>query len=96
MYGLTGQMRRAAVSISSNIAEGYTRQHAAERLQFWHIAYGSGAELESQMEIAKVLYPDQDYTKSEEQLLEIMKMLNVIVHKGPVRRTASKTSINES
>src|SRR3989338_11366185 len=54
LYGLTSQIRRAAVSISSNIAEGYTRKHRLEYIQFLRIAFGSG-ELETQIIIAKKL-----------------------------------------
>ena len=46
-YGLSSQMRRAAVSIPSNIAEGHARQHRKEYQQFLHIALGSIAELET-------------------------------------------------
>ncbi len=52
MYGLVGQMRRAAVSIPSNIAEGHTRESSKEYLQHLSIAQGSLAELETQIEIA--------------------------------------------
>lgn len=46
-YGLAQQMRRAAISIPSNIAEGYGRSHRAEYKQFLSMAYGSLAELET-------------------------------------------------
>ena len=54
-YGLTAQMRRAAISIPSNIAEGYSRNHRAEYRQFLGVALGSGTELETQIIIAKKL-----------------------------------------
>src|SRR3989338_9537838 len=76
LYGLTSQMRRAAVSISSNIAEGYHRFHDKEKRQFLAMAFGSGSELESQMEIAKELFSGHNYTKSEGLLTEVMKILN--------------------
>ncbi len=76
LYGLMSQMRRAVISISSNIAESYHRFHRKEKQQFLAIAFGSGSELESQIEIAKVLFPDLDYQKAEELLSEIMKILN--------------------
>ena len=82
LYGLTNQMRRASVSISSNIAESYNRLHAQEKRQFIRIAYGSGSELESQLEIAKILFSKHDYLKSESLLLEIMKMLNSYLNKS--------------
>lgn len=52
IYGLTSQIRRCSVSIPSNIAEGFLRGHTAEYRQFLRIAYGSGAELETQLLIA--------------------------------------------
>ena len=54
-YGLASQMQRAAVSVPSNLAEGHTRQHRAEYLQFVSIAHASLAELETQLEIASRL-----------------------------------------
>ncbi len=76
LYGLTSQMRRAVISISSNIAESYHRFHKKEKQQFLAIAFGSGSELESQIEIAKILFPDLDYSEVEKLLLEVMKILN--------------------
>lgn len=52
MYGLTNQMRRAAVSIPSNVAEGHVREHLKEYLQHISMAQGSLAELQTQCEIA--------------------------------------------
>lgn len=81
IYGLSIQMRRAAVSIPSNIAEGQLRKNLKEYLQFLRIAYGSAAELETQLIISKDLYPKIDYNKLEELLLEVQKMLNVMIAK---------------
>ena len=83
LYGLTSQMRRAAVSIPSNIAEGRFRGTKKDFLQFLRIAYSSGAELETQLEIAKRLRQtkDFDYSKVDSLLLEIMKMLNTMIRK---------------
>ena len=55
LYGLVTQMRRAAVSIPSNISEGFNRYHNKEYRQFLHMALGSCAELETQIEIASEL-----------------------------------------
>ena len=52
LYGLVSQMRRAAVSIPSNIAEGFVRHHSREYKQFLYISLGSCAELETQLIIA--------------------------------------------
>ena len=54
-YGLSSQMKRAAISIPSNIAEGFKRRHAKEYKQFLNITLGSCAELETQITIAKEL-----------------------------------------
>ena len=81
IYGLASQMRRAAVAIPSNIADGQRRGHSKEFLQFLYISYGSGAELETQIEISKRLskLKNLDYTRTEILLSEIMKMLNVLI-----------------
>ena len=80
-YGLSSQMQRASVGISSNIAEGACRNHTAEFKQFCGISYGSSAELETQIIIAKRLYPNIDYSKAESLNLEVQKMLNSLMAK---------------
>lgn len=82
MFGLTSQMRRAAVSIASNIAEGSCRGTRNDYIQFLRFAYGSGAELETQIELSKRLFKIKiySYQKTEDLLKEIMKMLNVLIH----------------
>ncbi len=76
-------MRRAAISIPSNIAEGRHRGTKKDYVHFLRTAFGSGAELETQIEIAKQLekMKELDYTKVEKLLTEVMKMLNVIIRK---------------
>ena len=88
IYGLTAQMRRAAVSISSNIAEGRSRGTKKEFAQFLRVAYGSGAELETQLEIAQRLGMADAVQREQVAalLLEAMKMLNAMIRKfNPVR-----------
>ena len=80
-YGLSIQVRRAAVSIPSNIAEGYLRKNLKEFLQFLRISYGSSAELETQLIIAKDLYPNLNHQKANSLLEEIQKMLNAMIRK---------------
>ena len=55
LYSLTSQMRRSAISIPSNIAEGFMRQHNKEYKQFLYVALGSNGELETQLIISKKL-----------------------------------------
>jgi len=74
-------MRRAAVSIPSNISEGYSRKNLKEYLQFLRVAYGSSAELETQLIITKDLYQKLNYQKVESLLEEVQKMLNVMIRK---------------
>src|SRR3989338_11384744 len=81
MFGLTSQLRRAAVSIPSNIAEGFRRKTNKEKLQFLRIAYGSGAEIETQLVIANKLryLNDDNYAHLTQDLSEVMKMLNTLI-----------------
>jgi four helix bundle protein len=81
VYGLCSQMQRSAVSIPSNIAEGQTRNHLAEYVQFLGISYASSAELETQLIIAKRQYPDFQYEKANGLVIEVQKMLNVLIKK---------------
>jgi len=82
-YGLASQMRRAAISMPSNIAEGYCRGSRKEFTQFINIAFGSGAELETQILLAKSLnFSDEEKLKKVTMLLEeIMRMLNALLKK---------------
>ena len=82
-YGLTSQSRRAAVSIPSNIAEGRFRSTRNDFRHFLIVAYGSTAELETQIEIAKKLsfVNEKDTEKAQSLLVEVMKMLNTITKK---------------
>ncbi len=74
-------MRRAAVAIPSNIAEGQKRAHRKEFIQFLYVSYGSGAELETQLEIAGRLYKgnDVEYTAVGSELESVMKMLDSLI-----------------
>ena len=81
LYGLTSQMRRAAVSIPSNIAEGKRRGSVKEFRHFLFNAFGSGGELETQIEIAKRLPfgKNLDYATVDKLVDEVMRMLNRLV-----------------
>lgn len=83
IYALTNQMRRCAVSIPSNIAEGRGRGTRKDFAHFSRMALGSANELETQIEIAKRLPKTKmlKYSKTEELLVEVIKMLKVMINK---------------
>lgn len=88
IYGLVSQMRRAAVSIASNVAEGQNRGTTNEFHHFLHIARGSGAELETQLEIALELglLKKREHEKLAPILDEVMRMLSALIKKLNLRR----------
>ena len=77
IYGITTQIRRAAVSIPSNIAEGVARNHSKEFIQFLYILLGSISELETQTIISENLrfFSTVDSTKIQNELTELRKMI---------------------
>lgn len=91
LYGITNQMRRSVISISSNIAEGFKRSHNKEKLQFYNVAYGSIAELESQIEVAYKLrfLNKSDYQKLSLLIIEEGKMINSLIKSTKNRSSKS-------
>ena len=83
LYGLSVQMRRAAVSVPSNVAEGFRRKFKKEFRQFLNIALGSLAELETQVVIAKELdYMNQiEEDKFSKQIDYISRMITTLINK---------------
>jgi len=81
LYGLTSQMRRAALSVASNIVEGCARDSQADYLRFLHMAFGSLRELHYQLSLAKRLgfLPDQDSSLIEPKTVETEKVLNGLI-----------------
>ncbi|OGX11373.1 MAG: four helix bundle protein [Omnitrophica bacterium RIFOXYB12_FULL_50_7] len=77
MYGLAQQIRRAAVSIPSNISEGYGRQYNKEYRQFLSIAYGSLCELETQC----LLSVDLDYIKQNNVVEMLMREVGAMLYR---------------
>lgn len=77
LYGITNQMRRCAVSIPANIAEGSGRKNKAEFIQFLHIALGSASELETHLIISQRLgfLSINSYDEIINALNEIIKMI---------------------
>jgi four helix bundle protein len=80
-YGLTSQLRRAAVSVPSNIAEGYGRKTTPDYIRSLYIAYGSICEVETQLLLAKDLtyIAQKDIKKIEEDIREVERMLKALI-----------------
>ncbi len=80
-FGITSQLRRAATSIPSNIAEGQKRGHNNEFIQFCRIAYGSAAELDTQLLLCQRLdYLNLiEYEAVKAELKSVSKMLNRLI-----------------
>jgi len=81
LYGLTSQMRRAAVSVPSNIAEGYGRKTTPEYLRSLYIAYGSSCELETQILLSGDLglMKAEALNKLQADLGEVERMLKALI-----------------
>lgn len=80
LYGLTSQMRRCAISIPSNIAEGAGRKGTKEFIQFLWIANGSLSEFETQIEIAQRLGYIDSIELTIEKVKHIRKMMHGLIH----------------
>ncbi|MDP4000636.1 MAG: four helix bundle protein [bacterium] len=81
MFGLVSQMRRSAVSITSNLCEGFARKTAKEKIQFYYIAIGSLSELKNQLIISKDLrYLDYEvFEKLSFHTVSVHKLFNAFV-----------------
>lgn len=91
LYGLSSQMRRCAVSIPSNIAEGRGRKGTREFMNFLGIAYGSLCELQTQLELSQRLQfiKTDDHSKTQSQADEVGRMINGLIN-SLNRRNASR------
>ncbi|MEK7170168.1 MAG: four helix bundle protein [Patescibacteria group bacterium] len=84
VFGLTSQLRRAAVSITSNIAEGFGRQSYKEKVQFYHLAYGSLTEVQNQLLISKDIgyITDIEFTHLINMSTDTAKLLRAFISKS--------------
>jgi four helix bundle protein len=80
-YGLSSQIRRAAVSVPSNIAEGYGRKSIKEYTQFLYVAYGSICEIDTQLLLTRDLkyIGEKFYSEIRLQLSEVERMLKALI-----------------
>ncbi len=80
IYALADQLKRAVVSVPSNIAEGQNRNTDKEFVQFLYIALGSASEVETQLLIAKRLNYVQNIDNEINQITKIRKMTNALIN----------------
>ena len=88
-FALTPQIQRSAISITSNITEGFSRRTNKEKLQFYHIALGSLSELQSQITIVKDLnyIEKEEFAKIMDQTFKVQKLLNGLIKSGRILNT---------
>lgn len=87
-FGLSNQMQRAAVSITSNIVEGFSRRGIKEKIQFYYMAHGSLSEVENQVQIAKDIgyLSDNEYNHISVLCFETGRLLNSLIKKTDLRK----------
>jgi four helix bundle protein len=83
-FGLTNQIRRAIVSFTSNLAEGFSRNSYKEKIQFYSISLGSLTEVQNQLMIARDLdyITEFEFNKFEERIIVLSKMTNGLIKKS--------------
>jgi len=88
-FGLCSQAQRSGVSIMSNIAEGFERSHVPEKLQFYNIARGSGAELRSLLYVVEDNYPASAMVAAQLRvaIMEVGKLVTGLIRSTEKRRT---------
>jgi len=81
LFGLVSQMRRCGVSMTSNIAEGFSRQSYKEKVQFYSMAQGSLTELQNQLIISKDVgfISKQKFEEIMEQTVKVHKIINGLI-----------------
>ena len=87
-YGLCGQLQRAAVSIMSNIAEGFERMHLQEKIQFYNVARGSCAEVRSLLYVVEDNYPSlvQQATSLRKDTESVGKLITGLIQSTERRK----------
>jgi four helix bundle protein len=92
LFGLVTQLRRASVSVPSNIAEGSARMSTREFLHFLRIARGSLAEVQTQLHLAKAVgyVPEPTFSEIDQKVEEVGRILNAVTA-GLLRRLRSRS-----
>lgn len=80
-FGLASQIRRAAVSITSNIADGFTRQSSKEKIQFYFVSKGSNTELQDQLLVAKDIgyISEKTFNGTTNQSIRVSQLINDLI-----------------
>ena len=89
-YGLCAQLQRAAVSIMSNIAEGFDRMHLQEKIQFYNVARASAAEVRSLLYVVEDSYPYlvQQATLPRKDIVSVGKLITGLIQSTQRRKNS--------
>jgi len=92
IFGLTAQIRRAVVSVTSNVAEGFSRRTFKEKVRFYSMALGSLTETQSQLIIARdVKYLEEnEFNKIVDQTIKVAKIMNGLIKSSKFQIPDSK------
>lgn len=88
-FGLTNQIRRCAVSVTSNIAEGFSRRTSKDKTQFYYMALGSIAELQNQILIARDIHyiNNNEFRVIADKTVEVSKLINGLIKSAKILNT---------
>lgn len=95
-FGLTDQVRRAAVSIMSNVAEGFERTHLAEKIQFYNVARGSTGEVRSLLYVISDNYPGSasEAGRLRSTAVSVGKLVSGLLRSTEARKTKFPSALS--
>jgi four helix bundle protein len=84
LFALTSQLRRASISITSNIAEGFSRHSYKEKVNFYHISLGSTTEVENQLILSRDIHyiSEEEFRMAQDLLITVNKLCNGLIKKS--------------
>ncbi|MCE7936456.1 four helix bundle protein [Candidatus Saccharibacteria bacterium CPR2] len=87
-FGLTSQVRRSSLSVTSNLAEGFGRRSSKEKTQFYYLAAGSLTELQNQLLLARDvgIIDDETFRQLANQSIEALKLIHGLIRSNKERR----------